>query len=118
MNLMKCPNVLLHFSTAPVCSCGLLRLIISAHLRTLLSNFLVLMKSEKSEGIYWFFSNFLSTKCVVLGLNTNNPLSSNNLKLFLTIFITCSVKSLSANLTPNGSSVPPPLKKKSETSMR
>ena len=44
MKLMICLNVLLHFSAAPVCSCGLLRLIFSAHLRTLLSNFSVLKK--------------------------------------------------------------------------
>ena len=107
MKFMKCSNVLFHFSAAPVCSFGLLKLIFSAHLRTLLSNFSVLRKSEKSEDIYWWFFKLFKYECVFLRLNITNPLSSNNLKLFLTIFITYSVKSLSATLTPNGSSVPP-----------
>ena len=46
--------------------------------------------------------------CAVLRLNTTNPLSSKNLRLLLTIFISYPILSLTATLTPNGSSVPPP----------
>ena len=102
---MKCPNLLLPFSAAPVRSCGLLSLIFSAHLRTLISNFSVLRKNEKVKTSIGDFSNFLNTKCVVLRLNITNPLSCNNLRLLLTIFITYPISSLSASLTPNGSSV-------------
>ena len=106
MKLIKCPNVFLHFSAALVCSCGLLRLIFSAHLRGLLSTFSVLMKSEKVKTSIGDFLQLFYTKCAVLRLNTTNPLFSNNLRLFLTIFITYHISSLSATLTPNGNSVP------------
>ena len=105
MELMKCRNVLLHFSAAPVRSCGLLRLIFSALLRTLLSILSVLMKSEKLKTSIGDFFQPHNTECVVLRMDTTNPISSNNIRLFLTIFITYPISSLSATLTPNGSSV-------------
>ena len=63
---------------------------------------------EKSDDIYRPIFHIFNMKCVMSGLITSNPISRKSLRPILANFMTVPILLLSATLTQNETSVPPP----------